>query len=45
MSPITKIGMTVVGCVVTGVPGPPTPAIDYLTGLPLLGMPTVLIGP
>ena len=45
MSPITKIGLTTVGCVVAGIPGPPGPHIDYLTGLPLLGIPTVLIGP
>lgn len=44
-APVTKIGLSVVGNVVAGVPGPPSPHIDYLTGIPILGIPTVLIGP
>jgi hypothetical protein len=43
--PITKIGLSVVGFVVAGVPGPPAPHRDYITGLPILGIPTVPIGP
>jgi len=44
-SPVTKIGLSSVGNVVAGVPGPPSPHLDYVTGLPILGIPTVLIGP
>jgi hypothetical protein len=44
-APVTKIGLSVVGNVVAGVPGPPSVALDYITGLPLLGQPTVFIGP
>jgi len=44
-APVVKIGMTVVGCVMAGIPGPPAFAVDYVTGLPLLGIPTALIGP
>ncbi len=44
-SPITKIGIVPVGCVVAGIPGPPAPYLDPLTGLPATGIPTVLIGP
>ena len=44
-APVTKIGLSTVGCVVAGVPGPPSPAFDYVTGLPLLGQATVLVGP
>lgn len=44
-APVTKIGTAPVGCAVAGVPGPPSPALDYVTGLPLLGIPTILIGP
>jgi hypothetical protein len=43
-SPITKIGVAVVGSAVAGVPGPPAPHLDFLTGLPLLGVPTVTLG-
>lgn len=45
MAPVTKIGMSVVGNVVAGIPGPPVPARDYITGLPLMSIPTVFIGP
>jgi hypothetical protein len=44
-APMVKIGMSVVGNVVTGVMGPPIPSLDYITGIPLMGMPTCLIGP
>ena len=44
-APVVNIGMTVVGCVMAGIPGPPVFAKDYVTGLPLLGIPTALIGP
>ncbi len=43
-APFTQIGLTAVGFAVAGVPGPPAPALDYLTGLPLLGIPTINIG-
>lgn len=44
-APITKIGFVPVGFVVAGIPGPPIPHRDYVTGLPLLAIPTVIIGP
>lgn len=44
-SPVTKIGLSVVGFVVAGAPGPGGPHIDYVTGIPILGVPTVSIGP
>lgn len=44
-APVTKIGLSVVGFVVAGIPGPPSPHLDYVTGLPILGIPTVPIGP
>ena len=43
-SPITKIGLAVVGSAVAGAPGPPGPHLDYITGLPILGVPTVTLG-
>lgn len=43
-SPFTKIGTIGVGFAVAGIPGPPSPALDYLTGLPLLGQPSLQIG-
>ena len=43
-SPITKIGVSVAGSAVAGIPGPPGPHLDYLTGLPIRGIPTVTIG-
>ena len=43
-SPITKIGMTTVGVAVAGIPGPPGPMLDYVTGMPLRGIPTISIG-
>lgn len=45
LAPVTKIGVSTVGAAVAGVPGPPSPHIDYVTGLPILGIPTILIGP
>ncbi len=44
-APVTKIGTVPVGFVVAGAPGPGGPHIDYLTGIPILGIPTVIIGP
>lgn len=43
-APFTKIGATTVGFAVAGVPGPPAPHLDYITGIPILGVPTVAIG-
>lgn len=43
-SPVTKIGLAVVGNAVAGVPGPPGPMLDYVTGLPLRGLPTIFLG-
>jgi hypothetical protein len=43
-APLVKIGGVTTGGVVIGVPGPPGPFHDYITGLPVLGCPTVLIG-
>ena len=43
-APINKIGVSVAGYAVAGIPGPPAPHLDYVTGIPVLGIPTVLIG-
>lgn len=43
-APINKIGVAVVGFGVAGVPGPPSPHIDYLTGIPILGISTFIVG-
>lgn len=43
-APVVKIGNSVIGGVVVGVPGPPGPHIDFLTGLPIIGLPTILAG-
>lgn len=43
-APIVKIGASIVGTAVAGIPGPPAPHRDYITGLPLLGIPNVIIG-
>jgi len=43
-APITNIGAVQVGFAVAGVPGPPGPHLDYLTGLPILGLPTIQVG-
>ncbi len=43
-APVTKIGSLVVGCCVAGIPGPGGPHLDYITGLPILGVPTILVG-
>ena len=43
-APLVKIGVAVVGSAVAGAPGPPGPHLDYVTGLPILGIPTVTLG-
>lgn len=43
-SPTTKIGIAVVGVATAGVPGPPGPHLDFITGLPIFGVPTIAIG-
>jgi len=43
-SPVTKIGMTVVGSAIAGAPGPPAMCFDSLTGMALLGVPTISLG-
>lgn len=43
-APIVKIGASVAGSAVAGVPGPPGPHIDFLTGRPIFGVPTITIG-
>jgi hypothetical protein len=42
-SPATKIGLGT-GFAVSGAPGPPTPFLDYIVGIPVLGVPTIAIG-
>lgn len=43
-APTVKIGMAVAGSAVAGVPGPPSPHLDFLTGRPIFGVPTVTVG-
>lgn len=43
-APVVKIGLSVVGSAVAGVPGPPGPHRDFVTGLPIFGVPTVTLG-
>lgn len=43
-TPTTKIGASVAGNAVAGIPGPPSPHLDFITGFPILGVPTVVIG-
>lgn len=43
-APFNKIGAATVGFAVAGIPGPGAPHIDYLTGIPILGVPTLAIG-
>lgn len=43
VSPITQIGIPT-GFAVAGAPGPPGPFLDYIVGIPVLGIPTIAIG-
>lgn len=43
-APFHKIGASVAGFAMAGIPGPPGPMIDYLLGIPHLGIPTIIIG-
>ncbi len=43
-APFNKIGASVAGFCMAGIPGPPGPMIDYLLGIPHLGVPTIIIG-
>ena len=43
-APFHKIGASVAGFCMAGIPGPPGPMIDYLLGIPHLGIPTIIIG-
>jgi len=43
VSPVTKIGLAT-SFAVAGIPGPPGPMLDFITGLPLFGIPTIAIG-
>jgi hypothetical protein len=43
VSPATQIGLPT-GFAVSGIPGPPTPFLDYIVGIPVLGIPTISIG-
>jgi hypothetical protein len=43
-APMHKIGASVAGFCMAGIPGPPGPMIDYLLGIPHLGIPTIIIG-
>lgn len=43
-TPVTKIGSAVQGFAVVGIPGPGGPHLDYVTGLPVLGIPNVSVG-
>lgn len=43
-TPLVSIGPTAAYFAVAGVPGPPGPAVDYLTGIPLMGQPNIRIG-
>jgi hypothetical protein len=45
MAPMVKIGMSSVGNVVAGVPGPPGPHRDFITGQLIYGCPTTFVGP
>jgi hypothetical protein len=44
VSPVTQIGSPG-GFAVSGIPGPPGPFLDYIVGIPVLGVPTISIGP
>jgi hypothetical protein len=44
VSPVVAVGAGAVGFAVAGIPGPPTPFLDYIVGLPILGISTISIG-
>jgi hypothetical protein len=44
IAPINKIGATTVGFCVAGIPGPPGPYLDPITGMPAFGLPTIPVG-
>lgn len=44
VAPVVRLGASVIGGVVVGVPGPGSVHFDYITGLPILGLPTILAG-
>jgi hypothetical protein len=43
-APVVKLGNSVTGCVVVGAPGPGSVHLDYLFGIPILGLPNILAG-
>ena len=43
IAPLVNIGSVPVGCVVAGIPGPPGPMLDYICGIPFLGVSTVTV--
>jgi hypothetical protein len=43
-APLVTIGAVPVGGAVSGIPGPPGPHIDYVTGIPIRGSALVLMG-
>jgi len=43
-SPVNTIGTAAIGFSVVGIPGPGAPHIDYITGFPILGLPTHIRG-
>lgn len=41
---LNKIGIPATGFAVAGVPGPPGPHIDFVVGIPIFGLPTIIVG-
>jgi hypothetical protein len=44
VAPVVAIGAGAVGFAVAGIPGPPSPMLDYIVGIPLLGVPNISLG-